>query len=405
MDSRKRRRIFSRVITSGLLIGATVLIAYGFVPTPIAVTTGKVVKQPLEVTVDESGKTRIRSRYVVSAPVMGNLGRILLKPGDEVKEGDPLGEISPMAPQLLDERTRNEAGARVSMSQANLDRSKVTIKRAEAALAYARDQATRLRSLKASQGTSQQALEQSEFEQRAAEEDFAAAQFAERVANHELGMARATVESLSGRGRGETLSITAPIAGRVLHVYQESEAVVQPGTPLVEIGDPSALEIVVDVLTTDAVDIKVGAEARIERWGGEQDLVARVRKKEPSAFTTRSALGVEEQRVPVVLDLIDPQAKWASLGDGYRVETRIQTAYLPSALQMPGSAMFREGKGSATYVVRNHKAKKQEIELGASTPDWVEIKKGLGEGDTVILYPSDQVKDGVEVDTAKSESH
>ena len=171
------------------------------------------------------------------------------------------------------------------------------------------------------------------------------------------------------------------------------------------VGDPSALEIVVDVLTTDAVDIKVGAEARIERWGGEQDLVARVRKKEPSAFTTRSALGVEEQRVPVVLDLIDPQEKWASLGDGYRVETRIQTAFLPDALQMPGSAMFREGKGSATYVVRGHTAKKQEVELGASTPDWVEIKKGLAEGDTVILYPSDQVKDGVEVDTTKSGSH
>ena len=175
MDPRKRRRIVGRVITSLVALGAVSLIAYGFVPSPIPVNVGRVDRQRLEVTVDESGKTRIRSRYIVSSPVMGSLSRISLKPGDVVKEGEVLAQISPMAPQLLDERTRSEAGARVSMSAANVDRSKVTIKRAEAALNFARDQATRLRTLKASQGASQQALEQAEFELRAAEEDFAAA--------------------------------------------------------------------------------------------------------------------------------------------------------------------------------------------------------------------------------------
>jgi HlyD family secretion protein len=397
MEPRKRRRIVSRVITSLVGLGAITLIALGFVPSPIRVVTGKVDKRSLEVTVDESGKTRIRSRYVLSAPVLGNLARITLKAGDEVKAGDVVAELSPMASQLLDDRSRNEATARVSMSQANLERSRATIKRAEAAVTFARSEAERLRSLRQSQGASQQALEQAEFNSRAAEEDFAAAQFAERVANHELTMARATVQSLGGKGGGPVITITAPISGRVLRVVQESESVVQPGTPLLELGDPAALEIVVDVLSTDAVAIEPGAEARIERWGGGGELTARVRKKEPSAFTTRSALGVEEQRVPVVLELTAPRERWKELGDGYRVEARIRTALLNDVVVVPGSAVFRDGGKWAAFAVKGEKAKKLDLELGARTPDWVEVKSGLSRGDTVILYPSDQVRDGVEV--------
>ena len=404
MDPRKRRRIVGRVITSLVALGAVSLIAYGFVPSPIPVNVGRVDRQRLEVTVDESGKTRIRSRYIVSSPVMGSLSRISLKPGDVVKEGEVLAQISPMAPQLLDERTRSEAGARVSMSAANVDRSKVTIKRAEAALNFAREQAKRLRSLKAEAGASQQSLEQAEFELRAAEEDFAAAQFAERVANHELAMARAAVQSNDGSKAGPTLPLTAPITGHVLRVYQESEGVVQPGAPLLEIGDPTALEIVVDVLTTDAVQIQPGAEAHVERWGGEGTLTARVRKKEPSAFTTRSALGVEEQRVPVVLDLVDPPEKWAQLGDGYRVETRIRTALVPDALVAPGGAKFRDGESWAVYKIDGERARKVQITPGKSTPDLVEIKSGLKQGDQVILYPSDQVKDLAKVAASEEDA-
>jgi HlyD family secretion protein len=397
MESRKRRRIVSRVVTSLIGLGAVTLIALGFVPSPIRVVAGKVDKRSLEVTVDESGKTRIRSRYVLSAPVLGNLSRITLKPGDEVKAGDVVGEISPMAPQLLDERTRNEASARVSMSQANLERSKVTIKRAEAAVTFAKREAERLKSLRASQGASQAALEQAEFSMRAAEEDFAAAQFAERVANHELTMARATVQSLGGKGQGPVITLTAPISGRVLRVFQESESVVQPGTPLVELGDPAALEIVVDVLSTEAVAIEPGAEARIERWGGNGELTARVRKKEPSAFTTRSALGVEEQRVPVVLDLTAPRERWKELGDGYRVEAKIRTALLDDVVAVPGSAVFRDGGKWAAFTIQGKKAAKVLVETGERTPDFVQVKSGLAPGDTVILYPSDQVREGVEV--------
>ena len=404
MDPRKRRRIVGRVITSLVGLGAVSLIAYGFVPSPIPVNVGRVDKQRLEVTVDESGKTRIRSRYIVSSPVMGSLSRITLKPGDVVKEAEILAQLSPMAPQLLDERTRTEAGARVSMSQANQERSKVSIKRAEAALNFAQSEATRLRALKANQGASQQTLEQAEFQLRAAEEDFAAAKFAERVANHELAMARAAVASIDGDRAGPALPLTAPISGYVLRVYQESEGVVQPGAPLIEIGDPSALEIVVDVLTTDAVQIQPGAEAHVERWGGEGTLTARVRKKEPSAFTTRSALGVEEQRVPVVLDLVDPQNKWAQLGDGYRVETRIRTALVPDALVTPGGATFRDGNGWAVFKIEGEHAKKVKIEPGKRTPDLVEVKSGLRQGDKVILYPNDQVRDHVKVAATEEEA-
>ncbi|MFT3928311.1 MAG: HlyD family efflux transporter periplasmic adaptor subunit [Myxococcales bacterium] len=400
MDQRKRRRLLGRLITGSVLLLAAVLISLGFVPKPIAVVLGKVERRELEVTVDESGKTRIKSRYVVSAPVVGNLGRISLKPGDEVVEGAVLAEISPVAPGLLDQRTRSESVARAAMSEANLERARVSIKRAEAALGFARDEASRLRTLHASQGTSKQALDQSEFQLRAAEEDYAAAQFGERVAENELNMARAAIASMSGNNKNASAALTlnAPISGRVLRVYQESEAVVQPGMPLIEVGDPSKLEVVVDVLSTEAVKIEPGTAARIERWGGDKPIAARVRRKEPSAFTTRSALGVEEQRVPVVLDLVDPYETWTALSDGYRVEARIRTALISDALVVPASATFRDGNTWAVYKVEAGKAEKAPLELGARTPDWVQVKQGVTEKAAVILYPSDQVSEGVDID-------
>ena len=400
MDQRKRRRIVGRLITGSILLGTAVLISFGFVPKPVAVVAGKVERRALEVTVDESGKTRIKSRYVVSAPVIGNLARIDLEPGDEVVEDAVLAQISPVAPGLLDQRTRSESVARAAMSEANLERARVSVKRAEAALGYARDEAVRLRTLHASQGTSKQALDQSEFQLRAAEEDYAAAQYGERVAENELNMARAAIASMSGNSKNASgaLTLNAPISGRVLRVYQESEAVVQPGMPLIEIGDPSKLEVVVDVLSTEAVKIEPGTVARIERWGGDAPIEARVRRKEPSAFTTRSALGVEEQRVPVVLDLVGPPESWIALSDGYRVEARIRTALISDALVVPASATFRDGNTWAVYKILGGKAEKSALELGARTPDWVQVKQGLSEQAAVILYPSDQVTEGVDVD-------
>ncbi|MDB4977357.1 MAG: efflux transporter, family, subunit [Myxococcaceae bacterium] len=397
MEQRKRRRLVGRIITTTVLVGAVALIGVGFVPKPVTVSVGKVEQRSLEVTVDEPGKTRIRTKYVISAPVTGQLSRIALQAGDVVEVGDVVAEISPVAPQLLDERTRAQASARAGVAQSNLARAQSAIARAQTGLTFRRDQAKRSQQLFAEGGTSKQALEQAEYGQRSAEDEFAAAQLSERVAANELEAAKAALASMSGGKSGTKLPVTAPVAGQVLRVYQESEGVVQPGTPLVELGDARALEVVVDVLSSDAVRIEVGAEARIERWGGDRPLAARVRKKEPSAFTTRSALGVEEQRVPVLLDIVEDPSHWSSLGDGYRLEAHIRVAKIEAAVVAPASALFREEGAWSAFAVHAGQAKKTSVEVGARTPDWVEIKRGLGAGVQVVLYPSDQVVDGVKL--------
>jgi len=397
MDQRKRRRILGRVITTAVLIGAAVLIGLGFVPKPVPVTVGKVERRTLEVTVDEPGKTRIRTKYVISSPVMGELSRIDLRAGDVVEVDQLVAQIYPVTPVLLDERTRAEANARVAVAQANLARTQSSIKRAESAHAFARDQAERTRKLHAESGTSQQAFEQSEYQMRSAQDDLSGSQLSEKVAANELEAAKAALASMSGKNVGAKLALSAPVRGQVLKIYQESAGVVQAGTPLLEIGDPRALEVVVDVLSTDAVRIEVGAVARIERWGGDYPLAARVRSKQPSAFTTRSALGVEEQRVPVLLDIVEDPARWASLGDGYRVEAHIRVANLEDAVVSPASALFRDEGSWHTFAVRAGKAHKVQVEAGARTPDWVQVKQGLSAGDQVVLYPSDQVANDVEL--------
>jgi HlyD family secretion protein len=397
MEKRKKRRLIGRIIGIALGLAVLVLIGLGFVPKPVQVVLGKVERRSLEVTVDEPGRTRIRSKYVISAPSAGQLSRIHLEAGDLVAEKQVVAELLPVAPQLLDSRTRAEATARVSVAQANLARTQAVIQRTQTTLSFARDQAARTRKLHAQNGTSQQALERAEYDERAAQEELANAQLGEKVARGELEAARAVLASMSGAQPGGQLTLSAPVAGPVLRVFQESAGVVQAGTPLLEIGDPATLEITVDVLSMDAVRIERGAEAHIERWGGDYALKARVREKQPAAFTTRSALGVEEQRVPVLLDLVDARERWRALGDGYRVEARIRVAFINDALVTPSSALFRENGGYSAFVVRGGHAQKTSLTIGARTPDWAEVKSGLKQGDVLVLYPSDTVVDGVEV--------
>lgn len=399
MDVRKRRRIVGRVITTLVLLGVVVLIGLGFVPKPVPVNVGKVEKRALEVTVDESGKTRIRDTYIVSAPVTGNMSRIPLRAGDSIAEGDEITQITPLMPQLLDTRTRAEATARVEVASANVRRTKAAITQAESALGYAKSQAERSQKLRHSGGMSEQQYEETQYRLRAAEEEFEAAGLAVRVSENELETARSALTSVTGEGKRSAsgVKVTSPSAGRVLRVLQQSEGAVQAGTPLIEIGDPRRIEIVVDVLTTDAVDIAMGAVATIERWGGDHPLAARVKYKEPSAYTTRSALGVEEQRVPVVLDIVDEPSRWTELGDGYRVEARIRTAFVPDALTVPASALFRESDAWATFKVNGEHAHKVPVGIGLRTPDFAQVAKGLELGDSVVLYPSDRVVDGVGV--------
>jgi HlyD family secretion protein len=397
LDTRTRKRLLGRAIAIVVGLALVGLIAYGFVPKPVPVSIGKVEKRPLEITVDETGKTRIRDKYVISAPVTGHMSRIALLEGDAVAEGAVVAEIAPLVPQLLDARTRAEAQARVEVAQANLSRVQSAVGRARTALTFAQTQAERSRKLRSEGGVSEQAYEEAEYTLRAAQDELESSQLAERVSANELAAARTALTSIKGGEGGAKLTVTAPVAGRVLRIVQESEGAVQAGAPLLEIGDPHALEVVVDVLTTDAVKISVGASARIERWGGDYPLAARVQRKEPSAFTTRSALGVEEQRVPVVLDIVEDPKRWTALGDGYRVESRIRIAHLENAVVVPASALFRQDGAWIAFAVKDRTAAKLSVEIGVRNADWAEVKKGLAEGDTVVLYPSDQVIDGVRV--------
>lgn len=403
MDKRTRRKFAGRALTIAVLGGTAALIAYGFVPKPIPVTVRRVERRSLEVTVDETGKTRIRDKYIVSAPVSGSLSRIALEAGDPVAEGDHLAEIAPLAPQLLDARSRHEAEAQVEVARANLERTHSAIARADSAYDFAKSQAERSRQLRRQGGLSEQQLEEAEYQLRAAADELASARLAARVSANELNASRAALSSINAKD-GRKIAIVAPVAGRVLRVLQQSAGAVQAGAPLLELGDPSALEVVADVLSTDAVRIVRGASARIEGWGGSYPLHARVRRKQPSAFTTRSALGVEEQRVPVILDFVDEPARWAALDDGYRVEARIRVAKVDDALVVPASALFRGAAGWAAFKVVGDQAQRVQVELGLRNPDWAEVKRGLEERDRVIVYPSDRVAQGVEVSARDAEA-
>jgi HlyD family secretion protein len=274
-----------------------------------------------------------------------------------------------------------------------------SVRRAKTALEFAQRDAARQRELTKSGAASAIAVERAELEERTLHEALGSAEFGTRVAEHELAMAQAALGRLGKArpGEDEQMELTSPVKGRVLRVIHESEGAVQPGTPLLELGDPAALEIVSDVLTSDAVHVAQGANATIERWGGAP-LRGHVRLVEPSAFTAVSALGVEEQRVNVVIDLAAPQADWAALGDGYRVEVRIAVWEGQDVMSVPAGALFRSGREWAVYRVADGRAQLTTIEIGRRNADRVEVVKGLAAGDAVVVYPSDRIEHGVQVE-------
>lgn len=380
------------LLAAALAIGLT--LALQSKPVPVELAT--VERGPLRVTVDEDGRTRVKDRYTVSAPLAGSVGRLWLHAGDSVKRGDVLARILPLATPLLDPRARAEAEARVAAADAARRQAEAGAARAEAAAAYAVREAARERTLFSQGATSRQLLDQAELAERSRAEEATSARFGVRVAQYELEVARAALRRLS-TGGAEQLEVRSPVDGVVLRIMQESEGPVPAGGPLLELGDPAALEIVVDVLTSDAVGITPGASVSIERWGGDSALRGHVRTVEPSAFTRLSALGVEEQRVNVLVDLDQPHARWAALGDGFRVEARILVWQADSVLQAPAGAIFRQGQGWAAYRVEEGRARLRPVRIGRQTGARVQILDGLGPGDQVVVYPGDLVTDGREV--------
>lgn len=376
---------------------------WAFLPQPVMVEVAEITRGHFEQTIDEDGKTRVRERYVVSAPLAGKLERITLKAGDKVSQGALLATIDPGLPTLLDVRTERELTERAGAAEAAKLRAMATVERAQAALEKSRADRERARKLAAKGFVSASQLEQAELEAKINTRELEAARYAGHAAAHDAATAHAALLQIrggaAGRPSGRRWEVRTPVAGYVLKVIQESEAAIAVGAPLLEIGEPADLEIVVDVLSSDAVQIRPGAPVRIERWGRIEPLDGRVRRVEPAAFTKISALGVEEQRVNVVIDLISPAEKWQSLGDGYRVDARIVVASLDNTVKVPISALFREGEQWAVFTVVDGRAAKRAVQLAQRGGMAAVVSKGLAPGDKTIIHPGDSVRDGGRVRT------
>jgi HlyD family secretion protein len=397
VEHRPRGRWLRRGAMYVVAAAIVAALVYAWLPKPIPADIATVSRGPLRVTVDEDGRARVKDRYVVSAPVGGGLARIELDAGDAVGEGTLVARVLPAAAPLLDDRARASAQARLAQAQAAQKQARAQIARADAAAAYATGEASRLRELSRSAVAPQAELDRALMAERSGVADLASTRFAARVADHEVEMARIALRQASGKASGDPVAIASPVAGRVLRVLRESEGVVAAGTPLVEVGDPAALEIVVDVLTSDAVRVRPGALAIIDAWGGPA-LDGRVRRVEPSAFTRVSALGVDEQRVNVLIDIASPRTLWEDLGDGYRVEAHLVVADEPDAIKAPASAIFRHGDGWAVFRVDGGVARMTPVTIGERTGREVEIAGGIAAGARVVVYPSDRVADGARVE-------
>jgi HlyD family secretion protein len=367
-------------------------------PRPVPVDVASATRGPLVVAVEESGMTRVKDRYLVSAPVSGLVSRLPLEAGDAVAEGDTLAEVAPALSPLLDERTRAESEARLGAAQSAVGQARAQAGRAQAARELAEQELARVRRLAAGNAVTAQAADQAAFEARMRAEELTSAQFAGKVAREEARRARVALGRDGAGARGRHVDVLAPVSGQVLRVQQKSAAVVPAGAPLLEIGDPAALEIVVDLLTTDAVHVRPGTPVTIGGWGGGGTLAGRVRRVEPSAFTRPSALGVDEQRVNVVVALTAPRERWAVLGDGYRVEARLELWRSEDVLQVPQGAVFRRGDGWAVFAVDGGVARLRPVTVGHRGETGVEILSGLNPGVTVAVHPGDRVKEGARVE-------
>ncbi|HEX5686009.1 MAG TPA: efflux RND transporter periplasmic adaptor subunit [Ideonella sp.] len=380
--------------------GLAAIFIWAFRPQPVPVETAEVRRSLFEQTIDEDGKTRVRERYVVSAPVAGRLARVRVKAGDLVQAGSAVAELSPGAPAMLDGRTARELSERVGAAEAALAQARARVARAEAALDQAKTDVARQKRLQDDGFVAPAALDQAQLAARVQDRDLEATRFAEIGAAHDLAQARAALmrarEGAGAHRPGTTWPIESPVDGQALRVLQESETVVGVGTPLLEIGDPTQLEIVIDVLSSDGRRIAPGARVDVDAGPGPR-LAGRVRRVEPAAFTKVSALGVEEQRVNVIVDIASPSEQWRGLGDQFRIDARIVIFEHANAITMPVAALFRDGNQWAVYAVHDGRAAKQHVKVGGRAASDAWIEDGVAPGARVVVYPSDSVADGVRV--------
>jgi HlyD family secretion protein len=387
-----------RLVPVAALLALIGLLIWAFLPRPVEVDVAEVALRPLEIVVEEEGEARIREVFTVSATMTGKLQRISLHAGDSVVKGETVvALIGPAAPVLLDSRARAVAEAAASAAQAALDLARAQLDQAEAIRDFMTTEANRAVALFARGAISQRAHDDAVLEQKTAEAAVSSAHANVAVREKELESALAVLDpDQTGEAARCCVEVLAPATGRVLRVLTESEQVVQPGTPLLEIGDPGNIEVEVELLSRDAVRVKAGAKATISGWGGDP-IPAVVERVEPSAVTKVSALGIDEQRVKVILALTGPAENFSQLGHGFRVISRIALWRKDDTLTIPVGALFRDGGDWATYVVRDGRAEVQSLSLGERNESLAQVLEGLQPGDRVILHPSDLVSDGVSV--------
>lgn len=386
------RRLLKHWRAAAMLLAVLAILAVALWPETLAIDAAPVTRGPLQVTIDEEGETRVRDRFVVSAPVAGRVQRIELESGDPVARGKTvLARIAPAQPTLIDPRTQAELTAAVEASRAAVGLARAERDRAVTAQSRARASHARQQELANAGAISRDDLEAAQTALRLADEAVRGADFSIARAEYDLQVARARLQQPGSGGR--TIEIVSPIDGSVLKRVRESEAVVPAGDPLLEIGNLTQLEVVADLLSTDAVRVPDGARVLIEQWGGGRALEGRVRRVEPSGFTKISALGVEEQRVNVRIDFADPASAARALGDAYRVEVRIVVWDQADVLKVPVGALFRKGEDWAVFAVDAGRVRTQVVELGQRNATEAQIVKGLEQDQLIVVHPPDTLTD------------
>jgi len=390
---------FRTVFWAAAAVVVAILLILAFRPQPVPVDLAEIRGGAMQVSVRDEGRTRVRNEYVISAPVGGQLLRIEYKPGAEVSAGDVLARILPSDPSLLDARSRAELQASVRSAEAALSLARTELERAQAQLDFARTDAERVERLRTEDVLPVDAWDRAELQLRVAAASRESALENTRVREGELAVAQARlVEPGTERGDDFVVTVRAPTSGRIMSVAQESQSVVPGGAEIMTLGDPDDLEVVAEFLSTDAVEIEPGAPAFIENWGRNRPpLRGQVRLVEPYGFLKISALGVEEQRVNVIVDFVGSPQEWASLAHGYRVEVAVVTWQADDVVQVPVAALFRYDDQWAVFRVEDGRAKLSPIDIGRQNGTVAEVLDGIETGATVVLYPGEQIVDGIRV--------
>ncbi|MDQ1331861.1 MAG: HlyD family efflux transporter periplasmic adaptor subunit [Thermodesulfobacteriota bacterium] len=396
MNVTARRKLYIIII----ILVAVLATLYGFIPKAVDVDLVDVSRGPLQVTIAEEGRTRLKERYVISAPASGYIRRVDAKVGDRVEKGQAVVALEPLRSQSLDPRSRAEAEAVVSAAKAALEAAREKERAAAAEADYVAKRSERIAKLYSKGYVAKDQFDQTESELEKARAAGDSAKAAVDVARYEYDRARATLRNFNPVNRDvskNTVYISSPVSGNIFKIHRESEGAVSTGEPLMDIGNQENLEVITEVLSSDAVKIKKGTSVLFKRWGGDKPLSGTVRIVEPAGFTKFSSLGVEEQRVIVIADIASPPETWRALGDGYRLESHFIVWEGQDVLQVPASSLFRSGEKWAVFVGDKGKARLRIVEVGQRNGLTAGIKSGINAGEKVIAHPGDLISDGTRI--------